>query len=118
MNKFVINLLGILTTIFLVAACNPVATSSTVKVYKAQGSMSCDSASGVDLSVMLNEFKRSGINVRSANCGSDGLVRAAVCGIATGKVNVYEIDSADLNTAKGMGFKNIESLKGYTPISC
>lgn len=118
MNKRSFNLLGILAASCFVVACNPVATSSTVKVYKSQGSISCDSGSGISLTTMLGEFNRNGINVRSTHCATDGLVRAAVCGVSTGRLNVYEIDAADLNNAMGMGFRKVESLKGYQPSSC
>lgn len=118
MNKRSIKLLGVLTASFFGIACNPVATTSTVKVFKAQGSISCDPGSGTSLSTMLGEFNRSGINVKSAHCGTDGLARAAVCGVSTGRLNVYEIDASDLNNAAGMGFRKVESLKGYKPSSC
>lgn len=118
MNIRIINLCGMLTASLFIAACNPVASTSTVKVYKLQSSISCDPGSGTSLTSMLGEFNRNAITVKSSHCGSDGLVRAAVCGVSTGKLNVYEIDSSDLNRAKGLGFRETESLKGYSPSSC
>ncbi|CAA6803982.1 MAG: Unknown protein [uncultured Thiotrichaceae bacterium] len=118
MNRNAIKLLGVLITSFFIVACNPVAPTTTVKVYKAQGSISCDPGSGTSLTAMSGILNKSGIAVRSAHCGSDGLVRAAVCGVSTGKLNVYEIDASDLNSVIRMGFKKVELLKDYKPGSC
>lgn len=118
MNKRKMNVLGLVSLAFAVAACNPVASTSTVKVYKPEGSISCQSGSGESLSEMLKGLSKQGISVKSAHCGTDGLVRAAVCNIPTGKINVYEIDAADLSEARGIGFRKIESLKDFRPTSC
>jgi hypothetical protein len=81
----------------------PKTAAELVKVYKYDGSLQCGMGKAISLNEMQKELQ--GIHVYSAKNQNDGLMRTQVCGAATGKANVYEIDRADLSEAKKRGFK-------------
>lgn len=75
---------------------------ATVQVAKPDGSIGCALGSGASLTEMQKELGK--IKVFSAWKLSDGLVRAEVCGFATGQYNVYEIAQTELGQAVALGF--------------
>ena len=100
------------------AAVPAPAATELVKIYKFKKSVSCDQNSGVSLADMRAELTKANITVKSAQCGSDGIARPAVCGTETGYVNVYEVSSADAAKARGMGFMPFSRLNGYSQVGC
>ncbi len=102
------------------AACAPVVpeqaaqaapTASVVTVFKSRGSVQCGDR-GSAPEAMRAELERSGVTVRSASCGSDGRMYPAVCGGATGEINLFEIDAADAARARALGFVPLAELRG------
>src|SRR5690606_22862206 len=77
--------------------------SGHILVAKSDGSRQCEEKSGISLVEMEKQLK--GIKVYSRSTQSDGLMRIQVCGASTGRLNVYEIDAANLAKAKSLGFK-------------
>lgn len=75
---------------------------ATVQVAKSDGSIACEPNSGAALSDTQKELGE--IAVYAAEKLSDGLIRPAVCGIATGEYNVYEIAETDRDQAIALGF--------------
>ncbi len=118
MKKLPVVVIACLT--LLLAACETgvAIKSPTIKVYKFDGSISCDQSSGVSMQTMQDELKRSKIPVLSSSCGSDGLVRAAVCGIETGHVKVFEIAANAYSKARSLGYQNLSQLTDYTDLPC
>ncbi len=109
----------ILVTASLLNACATGGIKSvTVKVYKYDGSVSCDQSSGTSLESMQDELLQKKIPIISSSCGSDGLIRAAVCGIDTGHVNVFEIKSNVYPTAQALGYEVVSMLEDYAPMDC
>ncbi len=109
----------ILASAIWLSACETSAIkSATVKVYKYDGSVSCDQSSGTSIESMQDELLQKKIPIISSDCGSDGLIRAAVCGIETGHVNVFEIKSDTYPTAKTLGYKVVTKLEDYAPMDC
>lgn len=78
-------------------------STDTVKIYKYDGSLQCGQGKAIAIADMQKELN--GISVHSSESKNDGLMRTQVCGSATGKANVYEIDRAQLTEAKKRGFK-------------
>ncbi len=76
-----------------------------VKVYKADGSLQC--AQGKPIPLELMEKQLQGIKVYDRYSDNDGKIRATVCGNSTGQINVYEIDSDNLQQAETAGFKKL-----------
>jgi hypothetical protein len=110
---------SILTLTGVLTACNtlPVKQGKTL-VYKADGSLTCNEDTGGTLNEMKAELVKKNIPVLSSHCGNDGFVRAAVCGIETGRINIYQIESRHLSAAQSIGFKNITILKDYKKTGC
>lgn len=106
------------TCIFLLVACQHVEPSATsIKVYKYDGSVQCG-YTGVELDAMALELTNAGIDVVCLQKGHDGLMRAAVCGAATGKLNIYTINKKHLPEAEALGFKSVDTLAEYQDQEC
>jgi len=104
--------------ILLMAACQHVATSATyTKVYKIDGSVQCG-YTGIELNAMALELTNAGIDVVCSQKGHDGLMRAAVCGADTGKLNIYTIEKKHLPDAESIGFKSVNELADYQDQEC
>ena len=82
-------------------------TASTLFVFKPDGTIHCDKSQGVALDSMKQELTSSDIKVFSMRKGYDGREGIALCGAATGQINVYEIASSDVSEAVGLGFKQL-----------
>ncbi len=74
-----------------------------VKVFKYDGSLQCGTGKAISLDEMKNELSK--FKIYSSEHKSDGLMHMQVCGAATGKANVYEVDRKDLADVKKLGFK-------------
>ena len=77
--------------------------TNRIRVYKADGSQQCGTSKKIDLNTMQKELET--IQVFSAENKHDGLMRIQMCGHPTGNCNVYEILTADLDTALKLGYK-------------
>ena len=82
-------------------------TASTLFVFKPDGTIQCDKFQGVALDSMAQELTSAEIKVFSMRKGYDGREGIALCGAATGQINVYEIASSDVSEAVGLGFKQL-----------
>lgn len=80
--------------------------SSTVKVYKQDGSLQCHSDTGFTLDEMAKQLNE--IKILSKERKHDGKMRATVCGNHTGYINIYEVAASDLEQALKYGFKKIK----------
>lgn len=93
-------------------------TSETVTIYKHDGSISCDKTVAIAIDSMKQQLTRSKIPVISSSCGNDGMVRAAVCGIKTGDINVYEVHREMLPKAQALGFRPTRSIPDFAKVAC
>ena len=106
------------TCIFLLVACQHVEPAATyIKVYKHDGSVQCG-YTGVELDAMALELTNAGIDVVCSQKGHDGLMRTAVCGTDTGKLNIYTIEEKHLPEAVAIGFKSVDKLAEYQDQEC
>lgn len=86
-------------------------TARTVEVYKPDGSRQCEADSGIPLSVMEQELSNAAIQVLSSRSAHDCLFRPALCGTATGVINIYEIAANRIPDAQVLGFIPYEQLR-------
>jgi len=108
----------LLVFILFLSACKHEDSSQPyTKVYKSDSSIQCEST-GIDLDVMAMELINAGIDVVCSQKGSDGLVRAAVCGAGTGGINVYTINTSNLVDTKALGFSPVSELSEYQDQPC
>ncbi|MDO5625865.1 MAG: hypothetical protein Q4G71_14380 [Pseudomonadota bacterium] len=87
----------------------------TVRVFKPRGAVQCG-ARGESPEAMRQGLQQAGVRVTGAHCGTDGLMRAAVCGGATGEINLFDIPRADLPRAEALGFAPLSGLRA-DPVS-
>jgi len=87
------------------------------KVYKYDGSIQCENG-GISLEIMSQELTRAGIDIICAQKGSDGYPRIVMCGLPTGKINIFQINTVDLSSADNLGFISIVRLREYLDREC
>lgn len=115
-----INKIGValLSIVFLSACETGTVKTDTVKVYKYDGSVSCNQSSGTSIETMRLELLQHKVPIIAASCGSDGLIRAAVCGTSTGNINTFEINAAAYPAASALGYKPLSTIDDYAAKSC
>jgi hypothetical protein len=84
--------------------------SSTVLVYKADGSQQCGQNKGLSAEEMEKK-ELSALKVLSRTKKADGMMHIQTCGAVTGMINVYEIAIKDLKRAESKGFKKLEKAE-------
>lgn len=91
--------------------------NATVRIFKSSGAIQCYSK-GISSIDMTRELTDAGICVLSASCGNDGMVHPAVCGVADGSINVFEIPADQLNQAKALSFAPLSNLPQAQLLAC
>lgn len=86
---------------------DPPGDGGTVEVFRADGSLQCEPDSGTPPEVMAAQLTAAGIAVQGSRIGHDGLMRTAVCGAPTGRLNIFRIGGEDLATARTLGFEPV-----------
>ena len=102
---------------FLLAGCAHTQEPQSVRVYKYDGSVQCEEG-GVPVATMQAELVHAGVDVACGRKARDGRAYPAMCGAATGRINVYTIDASDLARADALGFKSVEALPDARIPSC
>lgn len=95
------------TTLTACASAQP----ETTRVYISDGSKQC-----LKVNVPINEhlalLTENNVDASNPFCGElNGMSYMSVCGGATGKIHVFDIDVNDLSTAKALGFKEADKLR-------
>lgn len=88
-----------------------------IKVFKYDQSTQCNN-DGIPLKEMKQELTDAGIQVYCAQKGNDGNPYLAVCGGATGNINIYLIGISDLRLAQRLGFAPVRTLENYRDQPC
>jgi hypothetical protein len=78
--------------------------AETLWVARADGSRSCAPGKAASLEDSAAELKKAGVTVLESRKSHDGKMRAAVCGIETGRRNAHRVAKADLEKAQQLGF--------------
>lgn len=106
--------------------CGPTCTNASVmvsgspgavSVYKSAGSVQC-SGGGLTPAQMQIELTGAGIGVISAACGANGNGVIAMCGGPDGRINVFEVQAADVAAAQALGFALLTGLPNAVRIPC
>ena len=88
------------------------------KVYKSDSSVQCDIDSAIELETMKQELIDEGIDVICSQKLNDGEPRNAACGIDSGNINVYVINTSNLVDAENIGFNSVDELTEYVDETC
>ena len=91
----------------LVIHTGDISSTSTVFVFKLDGTVHFGNSIGVSLDSMEQKLTSTGIKVFSRRKGYDGREGIAVCGAPTGQINIYEIASSDLTVSLKFGFRQL-----------
>ena len=89
----------------------------TVRVFKSAGTLQCSEAA-MDLPTMKRELTEKGVKVLRSNCGTDGRMRAAMCGVPDGRIGLFEISATDVEAAARLGFAEASTMSGLREIPC
>lgn len=82
----------------------------SVIVYKSTSEIQCEFKGHPPEQTAL-ELTKNGIKIIESNCGSiSGMMNISVCGGGTSSVNIFNIDSKDLELAISLGFFSETSL--------
>lgn len=109
MKPFKLIALVSLMTCAVVTGCAHTRQAQPLSVYKYDGSVQCEDG-GATVESMRRELVNAGVVVICGQKARDGRAYPAMCGAATGRINVYTIDAAGLEAAEALGFKSIETL--------
>lgn len=88
-----------------------------LKIFKYAESTQCND-DGIPLKKMAEELKAAGIRYTCAQRNFDGMAYPAVCGGATGEINVFRIYSSDLPLARRLGYAPVSTLPQYQDRPC
>lgn len=80
-------------------------SNETVWVSRPDGSKQCEADAEKALQVAAEELQKAGVPVLEKRKGSDGKIRAQVCGAPTGGTNSFRIPKGTLSRALELGFK-------------
>jgi hypothetical protein len=83
-------------------------TGSAVWVTRPDGAQQCAPGTGQSLDQSANELKKARIRVLNSQKGNDKKMHAQVCGIPTGKTNMFQIPKEDLPKAFALGFHEVK----------
>jgi hypothetical protein len=98
------------------AASETEATSSSVSSYsgptvwvtRPDGAQQCAPGSGQSLESSSSELQKNQVHVLSSQKGGDKKLRAQMCGIPSGKTNMFQIPKEDLPKAIALGFHEVK----------
>ena len=103
------------------AAAPPTATvkpdTPTIDVYKGLGRKQCEPG-GETLDTLRAQLTRAGVTPSAASCGTDGLMRIAMCGAGTGDVGIFTVRKADAARAANIGFRPLSDLRDAERTPC
>lgn len=96
---------------------NPTPPQTTVRVFKSAGSIQC-AEGGADLTTLGRQLEDAGLKVLSSACGSDGRMRAAMCGAPDGRIAIFELSSHDAQSSAKLGFAPLSKLPDAKFVPC
>jgi len=86
-------------------------------MYKYAGSVQC-TGGGASLAEMERQLTDAGIKVLNSSCGRDGNAYPATCGLADGRIGVFEVPAAQAPAAAAIGFAPLSNLPAATKTAC
>lgn len=98
------------------AAAAP-ATASTVDLYKSLERKQCE-AGGETLDTLRAKLQRAGVKPTAASCGTDGMMRAAMCGMDTGDIGIFTVRKDEVARAAKAGFRPLADLRDAERTPC
>lgn len=88
---------------------NQAPMQGTLRVFKSMGGVQC-ADSGGNLATHTQALEGAGLKVLSAACGTDGRMRAAMCGAPDGRIAIFELAAEDASAAAKLGYAAFSNL--------
>jgi len=110
-------LLPALAVVASLTACGGSGDDDGIKVFKTMGSLQC-TGGGVSLAALQGQLTAANVQVRFAECGTDGRPTPTVCGSPDGKIGIFEISPAQSAAASAAGFAPLSTLPGAKTAPC
>jgi hypothetical protein len=109
-----------LAAVTLLSACGAGegAPGSRTSVFKSMNSAQCGSSDSATLAVLKGQLAAANVQVHSSACGADGLVHAAVCGVAGGGIGIFDIPADQAAAAATAGFARLDTLPTAKVVAC
>lgn len=95
-----------LLSVIVLFSCEKM-SSNRVWIYKDSGNISCGAESGLTLEQGLKELGEKKITVYRSQMGTDGMMRAAVCGMTKGDLLLYQVDQSALLQVNELGYQAV-----------
>ena len=92
-------------------------TASTVDLYKSLERKQCE-AGGETLDTLRATLQRAGVEPTAASCGTDGMMRAAMCGMGTGDIGIFTVRKDEVARAAKAGFRPLTDLRDAERTPC
>jgi len=92
-------------------------TASTVDLYKSLERKQCE-AGGETLDTLRAKLQRAGVTPTAASCGTDGMMRAAMCGMGTGDIGIFTVRKDEVVRAAKAGFRPLADLRDAERTPC
>ena len=92
-------------------------TASTVDLYKGLERKQCE-AGGETLETLRAKLQRAGVTPTAASCGTDGMMRAAMCGMGTGDIGIFTVRKDEVVRAAKAGFRPLADLRDAERTPC
>lgn len=99
------------------AAPRPAAAASTVDLYKSLERKQCE-AGGETLDTLRAKLQRAGVTPTAASCGTDGMMRAAMCGAGTGDIGIFTVRKDEAARLAKLGFRPLTDLRDAERTAC
>ena len=106
-NNWIVVVLALLSASCVSATPTPM--QSTARVFKSMGGVQC-ADSGSNLATLTQALEAAGLKVLSASCGTDGRMRAAMCGAPDGRIAIFELAAEDAPAAAKLGYAALSNL--------
>lgn len=95
----------------------PPTAAARVAVYRSVGSLQCQGG-GTSLADMQRQLSAARVRVLATACGTDGQMRAMVCGTPDGAIRIFEIPADQLAAATRVGFRPLSELPDAVRETC
>ncbi|MFM7706600.1 MAG: hypothetical protein ACKO9D_01005 [Gammaproteobacteria bacterium] len=101
------------------ATAKPAATApnATIDLYKGLGRKQCETGGGT-LDTLRAQLTRAGVTPTAAACGTDGMMRVAMCGAGTGDIGIFTVRKSDAARAARIGFRPLSDLRDAERTAC
>lgn len=91
--------------------------TGTIDVYRSLERKQCEPG-GETLESLRQRLQRAGLRPTAASCGTDGMMRMAMCGAGTGDIGIFTLRKDEAERAAKLGFRPLTDLRDAERTAC